>query len=256
MERSFIVPVLDLAHGQAVHARGGRRTEYRPVESQLTPGQRGDALALAHAFRGRLGAVRCYVADLDAIQGLPMQTDLLARLADQPTGFGPGLMIDAGAAGIARAEELCRLGAGTVVAGLESLAGIEDVEDLVARIGRARAAFSLDLMRGLPVLSSRARGPLKQAATSDALVELALAAGAGAVIVLDLSDVGSTQGPTTLPLLRRLALRHPVPFFAGGGVASAEHLAACEAAGAAGVLVGTAIHEGVQIADVRLQMSD
>jgi phosphoribosylformimino-5-aminoimidazole carboxamide ribotide isomerase len=256
MERSFIVPVLDLAHGQAVHARGGRRAEYRPVESHLTPGQRGDALALARAFRSRLGAVRCYVADLDAIQGLPMQTELLARLADPDTGFGPDLIVDAGAAGIAGGEELCRLGAGRVVAGLESLAGVEEVEDLVARIGSARAVFSLDLKCGLPVLSSRARGPLKQAATPDALVELALAAGVGAVIVLDLSDVGSTRGPTTLSLLRRLALRHPVPFFAGGGVASAEHLAAFEAAGATGVLVGTAIHEGVQIADVRLQIAD
>jgi phosphoribosylformimino-5-aminoimidazole carboxamide ribotide isomerase len=256
MEPDFIVPVLDLAHGQAVHARGGRRAGYRPVESQLTPGQRGDALALARAFRARLGAARCYVADLDAIQGMPMQTELLAQLADPGTGFGPGLMIDAGAAGIAGGEELCRLGADTVVAGLESLLAIEEVEDLVAGIGSARAGFSLDLKHGLPVLSPGAEGRLTEAATPDALVELAVSAGVGAVIVLDLSDVGSTQGPTTLPLLRRLALRNPVPFFGGGGVASADHLAAFKAAGAAGVLVGTAIHGGVQIADFRSQISD
>jgi uncharacterized protein related to proFAR isomerase len=110
MSTSTLIPVLDLAHGQAVHAIGGRRDEYRPVESVLAPGRAGDAPALARAYRERLGATQCYVADLDAIQGNGPQSELLHRLANPGEGFGPGLLVDAGPLGTPRVTDLLNLG--------------------------------------------------------------------------------------------------------------------------------------------------
>ena len=66
----LVIPVLDLAHGVAVQAIAGDRARYAPAESVLTPGVTGDAVALIQAYRDTVGARECYVADLDAIQGV------------------------------------------------------------------------------------------------------------------------------------------------------------------------------------------
>ena len=60
-----ILPVLDLLNGVVVRGVGGRRDEYRPVESVLTVSVK--PLDVARAFRERLGLTTLYVADLDGI---------------------------------------------------------------------------------------------------------------------------------------------------------------------------------------------
>ena len=80
-----VIPVLDLVAGRAVRACRGSREAYAPVHSALlSEEQAGDALALARAFRDRLGQGdqgEWYVADLDAITGAAPQRALLRALA-------------------------------------------------------------------------------------------------------------------------------------------------------------------------------
>ena len=76
-----IIPVLDIAGGIAVHAQGGDRSRYAPLESKLVPDQVGDPVAVLRAFHSALGIHECYVADLDAIQGGAVQRTLLRELA-------------------------------------------------------------------------------------------------------------------------------------------------------------------------------
>ena len=59
------IPVLDVLNGVIVRGVGGRRNEYRPVESVLTPSAR--PLDVARAFRDRLSLTTLYLADLDGI---------------------------------------------------------------------------------------------------------------------------------------------------------------------------------------------
>src|SRR5207244_8905712 len=90
-----VIPALDLRAGRAVWARGGHRADYAPADSVLlSEREAGDALALAGAFRERLGCDECYVADLDAITGGRPQHALLEALA---AGAGP-LLVDRGGA--------------------------------------------------------------------------------------------------------------------------------------------------------------
>jgi uncharacterized protein related to proFAR isomerase len=77
-----IIPVLDIAGGIAVHAQAGNRSRYEPLESQLTPGQVGDAAGVLRAFHTELGIHQCYIADLDAIQGGAVQRSLIRELAE------------------------------------------------------------------------------------------------------------------------------------------------------------------------------
>jgi len=239
-----IIPVLDVTLGVAVHAQGRVRADYAPVKSVLAPDQPGDPLALARAYRDVLGAQACYVADLDAIQGGPIQRGLIRDLAEFQTGFAGELMVDAAAGDPDGALEVLSAGASDAVVGLETLRSFGDLAGMVEIVGASRVVFSLDLQLGSPVLH-----PLMEdaaGATPDAmsLTAQAAAAGVGAILVLDLGRVGTGTG-VDLGLLEALRRRHPaVRLFAGGGVLTRKDLERMEEAGCDGALVASAIHAG------------
>jgi phosphoribosylformimino-5-aminoimidazole carboxamide ribotide isomerase len=240
-----VIPVLDLARGQGVLARGGRRATYAPVRSVLAAGARlGDPLALVRAFRDALGCDECYVADLDAITGGVAQHALLSQLA----GLGCRLLVDAGVADAPGARALSAAGAARVVVGLETLPSFAALAAVVRALGPARVVFSLDLVDGAPLSRSGAAGadpPL----TPLALASAALGAGAGGLLVLDLARVGSGRGvdPELVASVRRA---HPqAELLAGGGVATRGELERLADLGLDGALVATALHTGALTRD-------
>ncbi len=232
-----VIPVLDLHAGRAVLARGGLRETYRPVTSRLAPErQAGDALALARAFRERLGCDECYVADLDAIAGAPPQAALVRSL----THVGVRVLLDSGAANPARARQAVADGVARVVVGLETLPGFDALQAIAAAIGSQRIVFSLDLRGGEPILAAGA----PHSAAPLELARAAVAAGAPALIVLDVARVGSGLGPD-LALVAELRRAHPrLELLAGGGVGSRRDLERLADAGCDAALVATALHDG------------
>jgi len=231
-----VIPVLDLVAGRAVRACRGSREAYAPVHSALvSEEQAGDALALARAFRDRLGQGEWYVADLDAITGAAPQRALLRALA----AAGGWLLVDAAATTPARARELLTDGARRVIVGLETLPCFEAVREIQRSVGRERVVFSLDLRDGEPIVLPGAphRGtPLE-------LARAAVDAGAGAILVLDLARVGTALG-VDLALVRALRQAHPeAELLAGGGVRSRQDLEDLADAGCDGALVATALHD-------------
>src|SRR5688500_11691129 len=142
-----IIGVVDLARGVALHARGGDRARYEPV---VVPGSRaGDPLALAGFYRERIGIADLYVADLDAIAGHAPQYDIVAALA-----AGGPVWLDAGISAAAAAAESQRRGAAKIVVGLETLPGIEALDDICLKVGGEHVVLSLDLRDGCPVTRS------------------------------------------------------------------------------------------------------
>ena len=231
-----MIPVLDLRAGRAVLARGGQRDTYAPVRSRLVAGGAqgwGDPLALARAYRDILDCDEWYVADLDALAGGAVQHALLAALA----GLRGRLLVDAAVATPERARELVAGGAARVVVGLETLPSLDVLAAVARAIGSERVAFSLDLRGGAPLAEARLSGaPLEVAGA-------AVAAGAGAIIVLDLARVGSRRGVDAV-LVAGLRRAYPrVELLAGGGIATARELERLADAGLDGALVATALHE-------------
>lgn len=239
-----IVPVLDVTQGVAVHAQGRVRADFAPVQSVLAPDAPGDPLVLARAYRDVLGAQACYVADLDAILGGPVQRGLIRDLAEFQTGFTGELLVDAAAADPDGALEVVSAGASDVVVGLETLRSFAALADVVDSVGTNRVVFSLDLQLGTPILH-----PLMQDAAGPAPDPLTLAAqaadaGVGALLVLDLGRVGTGVG-ADLGLLENLRRRHPAArLLAGGGVLTRKDLERMEDAGCDAALVASAIHAG------------
>jgi phosphoribosylformimino-5-aminoimidazole carboxamide ribotide isomerase len=238
-----IIPVLDVLRGRAVHARGGRRSDYRPVRSALRRGS--DPLALATAFRETLGLHELYLADLDAILGASPAIELYRDLA----GLGLAAWVDAGLRDESAVSAILAAGAARAIAGLETLAGRLALRSIIDAAGPDRAVLSLDLRDGRPVVA-----PGADWGTDDPrrLVEMAVAEGISSVILLDLARVGSGRGVGTLGLLEGIARDFPgVAWVVGGGVAGRDEIEALGRAGASAVLVGSAIHDG-RIAPGRL----
>ena len=236
-----ILGVIDLRHGRAVHARGGRRAAYAPVEGPLAAD--GDALALARAYRATLGVGALYVADLDAIEGRPPQRALVAELAR-----GGDVWLDAAVADPDAARDAVARGAARVIVGLETLPAVAALGPIVRGVGGGRVVFSLDLRDGRPL----AREPLERVQAPAALAERAAGEGAAAVILLDLARVGAGAG-VDLALLAELRRRLPAAeLLAGGGVGGPGDLARLADAGCDGALVASAFHAGaLTAADVR-----
>jgi len=227
-----LVAVLDVQGGAVVRGVAGRRADYRPVVSALTPSSR--PADVARAFAG-LGLRELYVADLDALAGAEPDRDLYAALR----GDGCRLWVDAGVRGPRRADRLAEDGVEAVVVGLETVDGPRVVADLVRRHGE-RIVLSLDLREGRPLSAAGWKG-------SDAWSVAAEAVGLGVrrLLVLDLARVGVGDGVGTEALCARLAAAWPdVEVSAGGGVGGRDDLLRLRRAGVRAALVASALHDG------------
>jgi phosphoribosylformimino-5-aminoimidazole carboxamide ribotide isomerase len=225
--------VLDLLHGQVVHAVRGERHAYKPIVSPLVQGSAPRDVARALLARCPPPAGRTpvlYAADLDAIQG---RTPQLAALADL-LALSPGLALwlDAGFADVAAAERVrAALGAAGTrlrpVYGSESLASPEALDELSAD---PQAILSLDCRLAQPLDPS---GSWQRPA-----------AWPRTLVVMTLDRVGSGSGPD-LATFKRLRDMAPDRVWVGaGGLRDAADLQAAAEAGAAGWLVASALHDG------------
>jgi phosphoribosylformimino-5-aminoimidazole carboxamide ribotide isomerase len=229
-----ILPVLDVRGGLVVRGVAGRRDEYRPIVSRLTPSCR--PLDVACAFRDCFDLTHLYLADLDALSGAPPALATFAEL--QAAGFR--LWVDAGVRDGAGAAALAAAGLDGIILGLETLAGPAELAAAQAGCGE-RLIFSLDLKAGQPLHSGR--GWDGQDALS--IAAQVAAAGIKRLIVLDLARVGVGSGPGTEGLCAQLASAYPdVEILAGGGVRSRADLGRLRDCGVRGALVASALHDG------------
>ena len=239
-----IIPVLDLSRGVAVRAQAGDRARYEPVESVLTPASIGDPIALLRAFRSRLGATACYVADLDAIQGGAVQRTVLRELAQLETGFAGAIMVDAGAHTPESTFEVLACGASEVVVGLETLRAFTDLGEIVRIVGEGRVVFSVDLRLGRPILHPEMHDAAGAQPDALSLTAQAVDAGVSSLLVLDLARIGTGCG-ADLGLIEPLRKRFPsVRLLAGGGVLARRDLDRMRDVGCDAALVASAIHAG------------
>jgi HisA/HisF family protein len=233
-----ILPVIDLLGCSVVRAVAGRRAEYRPLmHSRIVDSHA--PLDVAAALKRHFGFSSLYLADLNAIGGLPPALDLYRAL--QTEGFR--LWVDAGLRDEADAAALLEAGIDTVVAGLESLDSPAVLQRLVQTVGSGRLVFSLDLKEGRPV----SRGDAWPTDPWDVAM-LALDAGLQRLLVLDLAAVGMGEGCRTEALCRRLRRRdvldEALELTTGGGVRTIADVLRLYKHGVDHVLVASALHDG------------
>ena len=227
--RTALIPVIDLMGGQVVRGVGGQRATYRPIVSALC--RSSDPVVVGRTLAAHCGASRLYLADLDALMGGRVQIAVLKQML-QALPEVTELWLDGGfadaAAAAAVAQQLGEL-AGRVlpVYASESLRSRAALAECCAQ--NPQAVLSLD---------RRGNQRLDPAGCWDA-PEL----WPPRVIVMTLERVGSGQGPD-LQTLAEVQARAPAAQLVGaGGLRSPADLQAADAAGAAGWLVASALHD-------------
>jgi phosphoribosylformimino-5-aminoimidazole carboxamide ribotide isomerase len=218
-----VVPVIDLKAGDVVHARGGRRDEYRPIETPLSSSSKPlDVVAgLLRLFPFR----RIYVADLDAIERVGDHASVLAGLAER----WPELefWVDNGIGDADQARRWLAECSASLVIGSESQSSPELVRSLRQD---PRIVLSLDFRGDLfqgppPILADADHWPSR-------------------VIAMTLAQVGSGAGPDVSRIEEIAVQGAGRQVYAAGGVRDAHDLRSAARAGAAGALVATALHAG------------
>jgi HisA/HisF family protein len=234
-----IIPVIDLLHGQVVRGVGGKRSEYRAIESQIALDTR--PATVAQAFVKQFGFQTAYVADLDAITAGRHSTDGWKQIA----AAGLKIWLDAGINNSLAARKIIAAGKELnfdfeLVIGLESLESPSELID-IQQLCRGRAIFSLDMGGGQPLTEIdtwKSLAPIEIAAH-------AISRGTNRLIILDLADVGESGGTRTLQLCRDLRKDHPhIELIAGGGVRGLDDLKNLADAGCNSALVASALHDG------------
>jgi uncharacterized protein related to proFAR isomerase len=228
-----VIPVIDLMHGQVVRGVRGERHAYRPIVSLLADGSAPPDIALALLAvapppPGQGPAL--YVADLDAIQGgAPQLPALLELLQAQPA---LSVWLDSGFADAAAVRAL-RAALGPAAARVRPVYGSESLASAAALDEVAQdpsAILSLDSRLERPIDPSGSwQRPQAWPRT---------------VIVMTLDRVGAGSGPDLGTFARLRALAPDRTWIGAGGVRDAQDLRAAAAAGAAGWLVASALHDG------------
>jgi len=217
------IPVIDLVRGHAVHARGGHRETYQPLQSILC--RSSEPVDVVTGLLDLYPFTHLYIADLDAIQGGPVQSAVLQQLHAHFPGLQ--LWVDAGIRNASQFRSLKQIITVTPVLGSETLSDTNLLENPEFY---ETAVLSLDFQNALFL------GPATLLATPALWPER--------VIAMTLNRVGKHQGPD-LRRLRQLHCAAPeAALYAAGGVRNRDDLHALQTLGCAGVLLASALHDG------------
>jgi phosphoribosylformimino-5-aminoimidazole carboxamide ribotide isomerase len=207
-----VIPVIDLMHGQVVHARRGERGNYRPIESRLVKGS--GLVDVAAALLDFFSFDTLYLADLDAIERRGNHFASIQKLAARYPQVE--LWLDTGAA---CTPALTRM---RPVVGSESLTA--------SLVFKPQSILSLDFdgdeLRGAKDLLG-----FPQCWPSD-------------VIVMCLKNVGSDLGPDISKITKVKELAGERRCYCAGGVRGVGDLRLLEELRVSGALVASALHEG------------
>ncbi len=238
MSTPQLIPVLDVMNGVVVRAVGGRRDEYQPVVSKLTTST--EPLTVANAMLALTGGRELYVADLDAIRGGTTVSPAVLELFE---GLGVMAWTDVGLSDQRPPSILPDSWGVWPVVGTET-ATPADLAGAIRGSDSPPVAVSLDLHDGRLLGNWDAWGA-KHDCDAVAVARTAMNGRAKALIVLDLARVGTGTGTGTEPLLKAFRAEFPrVDLIAGGGVKTWADVERLGEAGATGVLVASALHDG------------
>jgi phosphoribosylformimino-5-aminoimidazole carboxamide ribotide isomerase len=222
-----VIPAVDMQDGEVVQlVQGERGTEKRY----------GDPVEAARRWVDA-GARTLHLVDLDgAFEGERANAPAVEAIVDAvdvPLQLGGGIRT------AADALSLLDRGVDRVILGTAAV----ETPDIVRAISDERpgsVVVSLDAKGDEVVVSGWTEGTgLDPVAAAERYEEL----GAGAILFTDVDVEGKLEGVRT-ERIERLADAVAIPIIASGGVATLDDVRACREAGAAAVVVGTALYEG------------
>ena len=224
-----VVPAVDVQDGEVVQLVGGERG---------TAKRYGDPVEAAERWIDA-GARTLPLVDLDgAFEGERVNADAIEAVV-RSVPDEVGLQLGGGIRSAEGARELLDLGLDRVILGTAAV----ETPEIVAEIDDTHpgsVVVSLDAKDGEVVVSGWTEGTgLDPAEAATRYEEL----GAGAILFTNVDVEGQLEG-IDREAVQSVVEAVDIPVIASGGVASVDDVVALKAAGAAAVVVGTALYEG------------
>ncbi|HSI42901.1 MAG TPA: HisA/HisF-related TIM barrel protein [Methylotenera sp.] len=227
-----IIPVIDLMHGQVVHAKQGQRQNYLPLQSTLCIGSAPFDVLIAllelYPFK------TIYIADIDAIQGVGNHSELITAITKDFPRIN--FWLDNG---IRQAHEIS-----VQTNNLCAVMGTENIENLATFQAISVAStnhhiLSLDSLNGQTLGTSNLHKDSQYWPAE--------------VICMNLNQVGSALGPD-FDMLNELAQLNrqrtaPSKLYAAGGVRNIDDCIQLKKMGISGALIASALHNGIISSD-------
>ncbi len=222
-----VVPAVDIEAGQVVQLVGGERG---------TETAYGDPVDAAERWV-EAGARTLHLVDLDgAFEGERANADAIEAIRE---AVAVPLQLGGGIRSASEAISLLDRGLDRVILGTAALEN-PDIVSTVSDAHPAGVLVSLDARDGEVVVAGWTEGTgLDPAEAASRYADL----GAAGILFTDVDREGRLAGVRTEPVTR-VVQTVDVPVIASGGVASIDDVVALQAAGAAAVVVGTALYEG------------
>jgi phosphoribosylformimino-5-aminoimidazole carboxamide ribotide isomerase len=222
-----VIPAVDVQDGEVVQlVQGERGTERRY----------GDPVEAADRWVSA-GAGTLHLIDLDgAFEGAQANQDAIRRILETTS---VDVQVGGGIRSVSDAVTLLEAGVDRVILGTAAVENPEIVGEISAEYPGS-VMVSLDAKGGEVVVEGWTEGtgidPVEAASRYADL-------GAASILFTDVDVEGQQTGVRTEPV-RNLAESVDIPVVASGGVAEVEDVVALRDAGAAAVVVGTALYEG------------
>jgi phosphoribosylformimino-5-aminoimidazole carboxamide ribotide isomerase len=222
-----VVPAVDMQDGQVVQLVGGERGTGRTY---------GDPVGAARRWV-EAGAETLHLIDLDgAFEGERANADAIDAVLD---AVDVEVQLGGGIRTAADALDLLDRGVDRVILGTAAVENPAIVAEVAAEYPEA-PLVSLDAKGGEVVVEGWTEGTgLDPVEAAGRYAER----GAAGILFTDVDVEGRLEGVRTEPV-RRLVEAVGIPVIASGGVATLEDVRALREAGAAAVVVGTALYEG------------
>ncbi|WP_368408739.1 1-(5-phosphoribosyl)-5-[(5-phosphoribosylamino)methylideneamino]imidazole-4-carboxamide isomerase [Haloarchaeobius amylolyticus] len=221
-----VIPAVDMQDGEVVQLVQGERGTEKTY---------GDPVEAAEDWVAQ-GASTLHLVDLDgAFEGERKNATAVAAIRD---AVDVDIQLGGGIRTVEDAVGLLESGVDRVILGTAAVENPDIVADISAEYPGS-VMVSLDAKDGEVVVSGWTEGTgLDPAEAATRYEDL----GAGAILFTDVDVEGKLEGVQTGPV-RRVADAVDIPVVASGGVATLDDVRALRDAGAAAVVVGTALYE-------------
>ncbi len=236
MSNFRIIPVIDILNGIAVHANKGMRNKYEPIKSILT--NSSSAIELTRVYAEKLSISHIYIADLDSIIH---ENPNLSILEDIVKTSKIEIILDAGIRNLYDILQFKKIGIEKIILATETIDSINVIEDAAREFGQDKIIISID-MKDKKLL---ARSSSLKEYSIISLIEKIQQLGIKEIILLDLLKIGSKNGYYD-DYYGEIRKKFPeMKIIVGGGIKDLEDLKFLKEKGMDGVLIATALHEGI-----------
>jgi len=233
-----LIPAVDLKDGRCVQLRQGRKEDVI-FSSAVDPVRIAEEWAL-------LGASRLHIIDLDAaLQEGRTNFELVRRIAEALGARGKAkIQVGGGIRSYETAVKLLEIGLGRgvdrIIFGTAALRSPQLIERMVTEFSAARVMVALDVKAGKVAIDGwREMTKIDAREAAKRAEEL----GAGSLLFTNIDVEGLMQGIEPR-IVETVVNAVRVPVVVAGGVSSVEDVQRIKAAGASGVVIGSALYTG------------